>query len=100
MRLCEHVFSARPNNHGQKVEWDFLENSVHSYRKAQICKSLGCCFVQTEFGKPYKCLMPSKPLRSGPITTKNDTYHKVERHKFDFYRLHQRKLFAICSGFG
>ena len=89
MRLCEHVYSARPNNHGNKVEWDFLESSVtlgDSSKKTKICESLGCCFVQTQFRETFKCIMPSTPLRSGPITTKNDTYHKVERYNFDFYR--------------
>lgn len=80
MRLCEHVYSARPNNHGSKVEWDFLESWptwAYSSNKAKICESLGCCFVQTEKYEPFKCIMPSTTLRSGPITTNNDTYHKV-----------------------
>ena len=84
MRPCEHVYSARPNNHGKKIEWDSLESWIGSSKEAQICESLGCCFVKTEVRGPYKCIMPSTPLSSGPVTTKHGTYHKVEEHKFDF----------------
>ena len=92
MRLCEHVYSARPNNHGKKAEWDFLVDSVASLKKTQICESLGCCFVQTESDKPFKCVMPSTPLRSGPITTQYDTYHKVKAHKFDFHHTYRQYI--------
>ena len=36
--------------------------------------------------------MPSTPLRSGPITTQYDTYHKVKAHKFDFHHTYRQYI--------